>query len=206
MGDSPTSAIGTPDQIREHLRALQAAGVDQVLLMHQAGRLDHDANCRSLELFATEAMPEFVEGEDEREAAKADRLAPGDRGGRPARCPPMPAEIPVVERTVASATSRPPRTVPSRRRHVRHARRSGRRRTRSAEPRSAQRSSADVGDAVQPDHDEAGEADTVPEAEPVVGGVEDRDDDPDDGGEQHDDPAGAHARMMAVRPVDAVGS
>ena len=30
MGDSPTSAIGTPDQIRDHLRALQAAGVDQV--------------------------------------------------------------------------------------------------------------------------------------------------------------------------------
>ena len=76
MGDSPTSAIGTPEQIREHLRALQAAGVDQVLLMHQAGRLDHDANCRSLELFATEVMPEFVEGEAEREAAKAERLAP----------------------------------------------------------------------------------------------------------------------------------
>ena len=80
MGDSPTSAIGTPEQIREHLRALQAAGVDQVLLMHQGGQLDHDANCRSLELFATEVMPEFVEGEAEREAAKAERLAPGHRG------------------------------------------------------------------------------------------------------------------------------
>ena len=44
--------------------------------MHQAGQLDHDANCRSLELFATEVMPEFVEGEDAREAAKAERLAP----------------------------------------------------------------------------------------------------------------------------------
>ena len=44
--------------------------------MHQAGQLDHDANCRSLELFANEVMPEFVEGEDEREAAKAERLAP----------------------------------------------------------------------------------------------------------------------------------
>ena len=46
------------------------------MLMHQAGRLDHDANCRSLELFATEVMPEFVEDEAEREAAKAERLAP----------------------------------------------------------------------------------------------------------------------------------
>src|SRR6478735_4864695 len=44
MGDSPTSAIGTPDEIRAHLRALQEAGVDQVLLLHQAGELDHEAN------------------------------------------------------------------------------------------------------------------------------------------------------------------
>jgi alkanesulfonate monooxygenase SsuD/methylene tetrahydromethanopterin reductase-like flavin-dependent oxidoreductase (luciferase family) len=28
MGESPTSAIGTPEAIREHLRRLQAAGVD----------------------------------------------------------------------------------------------------------------------------------------------------------------------------------
>src|SRR4029453_16983220 len=76
LGDSPTSAIGTPEQIREHLRALQAAGVDQVMLMHQAGRLDHDANCRSLELVAHEVMPEFVEGDKDRDTAKAERLAP----------------------------------------------------------------------------------------------------------------------------------
>jgi alkanesulfonate monooxygenase SsuD/methylene tetrahydromethanopterin reductase-like flavin-dependent oxidoreductase (luciferase family) len=76
MGDSPTSAIGTPEMIRKHLRALQAAGVDQVLLLHQAGKLDHDANCQSLELFASEVMPEFVEHEDKRELDKAERLAP----------------------------------------------------------------------------------------------------------------------------------
>ena len=98
MGDSPTSAIGTPEQIREHLRALQAAGVDQVLLMHQAGQLDHDANCRSLELFATEVMPEFVEGEAEREAAKAERLAPAIEAALARKVHlPEPAEIPVVE-------------------------------------------------------------------------------------------------------------
>ena len=98
MGDSPTSAIGTPEQIREHLRALQAAGVDQVLLMHQGGRLDHDANCRSLELFATEVMPEFVEGEDEREAAKAERLAPAIEAALARKVHlHRPAEVPVVE-------------------------------------------------------------------------------------------------------------
>ncbi len=98
MGDSPTSAVGTPDEIREHLRALQAAGVDQVMLMHQAGRLDHDANCRSLELFATEVMPEFVEHEDEREASKAQRLAPAIEAAlaRKVRLP-MPEEVPTVE-------------------------------------------------------------------------------------------------------------
>ena len=98
MGDSPTSAIGTPDEIRAHLRSLQAAGVDQVMLMHQAGRLDHDANCRSLELFATEVMPEFVEGEAEREAAKAERLAPAIEAAL-ARKRHLPAaeDIPLVE-------------------------------------------------------------------------------------------------------------
>lgn len=74
--DSPTSAIGTPETIRDHLRALQGAGVDQVLLLHQGGKLDHEANCRSLELFAKEVMPEFAENEDRREAEKAERLGP----------------------------------------------------------------------------------------------------------------------------------
>ena len=98
VGDSPTSAIGTPDEIREHLRALQAAGVDQVLLMHQAGHLDHDANCRSLELFATEVMPEFVEHEAEREAAKAERLAPAVAAALARKTYlAAPDEIPVVE-------------------------------------------------------------------------------------------------------------
>jgi len=97
IGDSPTSAIGTPEMIRTHLRALHAAGVDQVLLLHQGGRLDHEANCRSLELFATEVMPEFVEHEDEREAAKTERLAPAIEAALARKqYMPMPDEIPFV--------------------------------------------------------------------------------------------------------------
>lgn len=97
MADSPTGAIGTPDQIRAHLRALQQAGVDQVLLLHQGGRLDHDANCRSLELFAREVMPEFVEREAEREAAKAERLAPALAAALARKKHlPTPDEIPAV--------------------------------------------------------------------------------------------------------------
>jgi len=97
MSDSPTSAIGTPATIREHLRALQDAGVDQVLLLHQGGKLDHEANCRSLELFAKEVMPEFVENEDKREAQKAQRLAPAIEAALARKqYLPMPEEIPAV--------------------------------------------------------------------------------------------------------------
>jgi len=97
MGDSPTSAIGTPEEIRVHLRALQDAGVDQVLLMHQGGKMPFEANCRSLEQFAREVMPEFVEHEDERERQKAERLAPAIEAAL-ARKQFMPAldEVPTV--------------------------------------------------------------------------------------------------------------
>jgi alkanesulfonate monooxygenase SsuD/methylene tetrahydromethanopterin reductase-like flavin-dependent oxidoreductase (luciferase family) len=71
-----TSGIGNPAQVREHLRALQSAGVDQVMLMHQGGRMPHDWNCASLELFAREIMPEFRDNEDRREDAKRRRLEP----------------------------------------------------------------------------------------------------------------------------------
>lgn len=75
-GDNPTSAIGTPEQVREHMRVLEDAGVDQVLLLHQGGKLRHDWNCESLELFAREIMPEFLERHDAREASKREKLAP----------------------------------------------------------------------------------------------------------------------------------
>jgi hypothetical protein len=72
--------------------------VDQVLLMHQGGQMDHDANCRSLELFATEVMPEFVEGEAEREATKAEHLAPAIEAALARKVHlSMPDEIPVVD-------------------------------------------------------------------------------------------------------------
>ena len=69
-------AIGTPAQIRELLRGYQDAGVDQVIFVSQAGRNRHDHICESLELFATEVMPEFAETDAEREKAKLERLAP----------------------------------------------------------------------------------------------------------------------------------
>ena len=44
--------IGTPDDFREHVRAFEAAGVDQIILLQQAGRNRHEHICESLELFA----------------------------------------------------------------------------------------------------------------------------------------------------------
>jgi alkanesulfonate monooxygenase SsuD/methylene tetrahydromethanopterin reductase-like flavin-dependent oxidoreductase (luciferase family) len=67
-------AIGTPAQIRELVRGYQAAGVDQLVFVSQAGRTRHEHICESLELFAAEVMPEFAERADGLERAKAERL------------------------------------------------------------------------------------------------------------------------------------
>ena len=100
------SGIGTPDDMRLHLRAFQAAGVDQVIFMQQAGRNRHDHICASLELFAAEVMPEFKAQVEEREAAKASRLAPHIEAAL-ARKLRMPAladdDIPIVRASVAQA-------------------------------------------------------------------------------------------------------
>ena len=62
--------IGTPDDLRAHLRKFEACGVDQVTFIQQAGRNRHDHICESLEVFGTEVMPEFKEREDERERSQ----------------------------------------------------------------------------------------------------------------------------------------
>jgi alkanesulfonate monooxygenase SsuD/methylene tetrahydromethanopterin reductase-like flavin-dependent oxidoreductase (luciferase family) len=91
-------AIGTPEQIRRLLQQYQEAGVDQVIFVSQAGKNRHSDICESLELFAAEVMPEFVEGREEREAAKADRLADAVAAALARREPPRVA---------------PPTTVPA---------------------------------------------------------------------------------------------
>jgi alkanesulfonate monooxygenase SsuD/methylene tetrahydromethanopterin reductase-like flavin-dependent oxidoreductase (luciferase family) len=53
--------IGSPDTIRTKLRKFEQSHVDQVILLNQAGRNTHEDICSSLELFAAEVKPEFVE-------------------------------------------------------------------------------------------------------------------------------------------------
>jgi alkanesulfonate monooxygenase SsuD/methylene tetrahydromethanopterin reductase-like flavin-dependent oxidoreductase (luciferase family) len=70
------AGIGTPDDMARHLRDFQDVGIDQVIFLQQAGRNTNRNICESLELFASEVMPEFSQDVAEREAAKAAELAP----------------------------------------------------------------------------------------------------------------------------------
>jgi alkanesulfonate monooxygenase SsuD/methylene tetrahydromethanopterin reductase-like flavin-dependent oxidoreductase (luciferase family) len=63
--------IGSPETIRRKLRQFEAAHVDQVILLNQAGKTSHQDICDSLDLFAREVMPEFHARHDEHEAWKA---------------------------------------------------------------------------------------------------------------------------------------
>jgi alkanesulfonate monooxygenase SsuD/methylene tetrahydromethanopterin reductase-like flavin-dependent oxidoreductase (luciferase family) len=68
--------IGTPDQLRAHLRKFDDCGVDQVAFIQQGGRNKHEDICEALELFAAEVMGEFKEREAARVARKTEELAP----------------------------------------------------------------------------------------------------------------------------------
>ena len=68
--------IGTPDDMRTHLRKFEDVGVDQVTFIQQAGMNKHEHICESLELFAAQVMPEFKARESEREDKKKEELAP----------------------------------------------------------------------------------------------------------------------------------
>jgi alkanesulfonate monooxygenase SsuD/methylene tetrahydromethanopterin reductase-like flavin-dependent oxidoreductase (luciferase family) len=67
--------IGSPQTIIERLRRFEESHVDQVILLNQAGKNAHEDICSSLELFASEVMPEFHEREPEHQEWKAQVLA-----------------------------------------------------------------------------------------------------------------------------------
>lgn len=67
--------IGSPETIRKRLRQFEAAHIDQVILLNQAGKTSHQDICDSLTLFAEEVMPEFHGRHAEHEAWKASVLA-----------------------------------------------------------------------------------------------------------------------------------
>ncbi|HJN92790.1 MAG TPA: LLM class flavin-dependent oxidoreductase [Dehalococcoidia bacterium] len=72
----PAPGIGTPDDYRTLALEFQDSGVDQMIFLQQGGKNRHDHICESLELFGTDVYPDFAAERDEREARKADELAP----------------------------------------------------------------------------------------------------------------------------------
>ncbi len=70
------SGIGTPDDMKTHLRSFQEVGIDQVIFLQQAGRNRHEHICESLELFASDVMPQFKADAAAREKNKNEMLAP----------------------------------------------------------------------------------------------------------------------------------
>ena len=68
--------IGTPDDLRHHLKLFEESGVDQAVFIQQGGRNKHEHICDSLRLFASDVLPEFKAREAERAKKKAAELAP----------------------------------------------------------------------------------------------------------------------------------
>jgi alkanesulfonate monooxygenase SsuD/methylene tetrahydromethanopterin reductase-like flavin-dependent oxidoreductase (luciferase family) len=101
-----SSGIGTPEDMRGHLEGFQAAGVDQVIFLQQAGRNRHEHICESLELFAAEVMPGFSAEVTSREEKKRAELAPWIEAAlaRKKWMQPLgPGDVPVVRASVAQA-------------------------------------------------------------------------------------------------------
>jgi alkanesulfonate monooxygenase SsuD/methylene tetrahydromethanopterin reductase-like flavin-dependent oxidoreductase (luciferase family) len=68
-------AIGTPAQITDLVERYEAAGIDQLIFVSQAGRNRHEDICESMELFARTVLPRFAERADEVDRTKEKRLA-----------------------------------------------------------------------------------------------------------------------------------
>ena len=97
MANSP--GIGTPAQFRQHMQGFADSGVDQVIFLQQGGNNQHEHICESLERFNQEVLEEFANGRDQREARKAEQLAPYIEAAlarRQTRPPMLDSEIPVV--------------------------------------------------------------------------------------------------------------
>jgi alkanesulfonate monooxygenase SsuD/methylene tetrahydromethanopterin reductase-like flavin-dependent oxidoreductase (luciferase family)/putative sterol carrier protein len=106
-------AIGSPEQVRDLCRRYEAAGVDQLIFLMQAGRNAHEHICESIELFASEVMPEFAQRADEADARRAERFAPAIAAALARREPPRVADpdysiAPVASGPAASSRGHAP--------------------------------------------------------------------------------------------------
>ncbi|HEX5899621.1 MAG TPA: LLM class flavin-dependent oxidoreductase [Solirubrobacteraceae bacterium] len=98
-------AIGSPEQVGDLCRRYEAAGVDQLIFVMQAGRNRHEHICESIELFGAEVLPEFAERADAADAQRAERFAPAIAAAL-ARCEPPRVSDP--DYTIGPTASGPP--------------------------------------------------------------------------------------------------
>ena len=79
-------AIGTPEQVLELCRALRGVGVDQVIFVLQAGPNRHEHICEASSC-SRQRDPGLPTEREQRERAKAERLAPAIEGALARRAP-----------------------------------------------------------------------------------------------------------------------
>jgi alkanesulfonate monooxygenase SsuD/methylene tetrahydromethanopterin reductase-like flavin-dependent oxidoreductase (luciferase family) len=84
-------AIGTTEQVRDLLKRYEAAGVDQVIFVAQAGGNKHEHVCESLEIFAKELMPEFKDRDEDNRKRRLDGLGGAIEAALARKDPPRPA-------------------------------------------------------------------------------------------------------------------
>src|SRR3954447_25005026 len=101
-------AVGTPDQVRDLVRRYEAAGVDQMIFVLQAGRNRHEHIMEALELFGTEVLPEFAERADAADAEKDARLAGAIEAALARRAPARKADAAYVVKPTDSGPPAPP--------------------------------------------------------------------------------------------------
>jgi alkanesulfonate monooxygenase SsuD/methylene tetrahydromethanopterin reductase-like flavin-dependent oxidoreductase (luciferase family) len=101
-------AIGSPEQVADLCRRYEAAGVDQLIFVLQAGRNRHEHICEALEVFSEQVLPEFAQRAEGQEAAKRERLAGAVEDALARRPPPREAD---PAYTIAPLASGPPPAV-----------------------------------------------------------------------------------------------
>lgn len=101
--EAASPGIGSPEQFIAHCERMRASGVDQMILMQQAGRNKHEHICESLELLGSDVLPVVQADREQQKARKAAELAPYIEAAM-ARKPAQPAvdkeEIPVIKASV----------------------------------------------------------------------------------------------------------
>jgi len=67
--------IGSPKHLIDNFRSLEDAGVDQLIFLQQSGNYEHAQICESMELFASEVLPQFKEREAIHQNEKNEKLS-----------------------------------------------------------------------------------------------------------------------------------